>query len=371
MARRDYYEVLGVDREADAATIKSAYRKLALQFHPDRNPNNPDADERFKEASEAYAVLTDPEKRARYDRFGHQGVGGAAGAGFDPGSFVDFADLFGNLFGFNFGGESARGGAVAGSDLVHHVEISFRDAAFGVELPVSISRLESCAPCGGSGAAPGSKATSCPDCGGRGRQRFSQGFLTMTRPCPRCGGEGRVLEKPCGSCGGDGRTRAPRTLTIKVPAGVEGGNRLRLTGEGDAGRRGGPAGDLYVVLDVLADEVFERRGEDAILPVDLPFPTLVLGGEISIPTLEGEEEKLTIAAGTRVGSEIRLRGKGFGRLGRRGRGDLVLVVGVDVPESPPAEIKELLRRYAEMTGAPVGKESIGEKARKVFKKGKP
>lgn len=370
MKKRDYYEVLGVDRQADGAGIKSAYRKLALQFHPDRNPNNPDADERFKEASEAYAVLSDPEKRARYDRFGHQGMGGAA-EGFDPSAFVDFADLFGNLFGFHFGGEAARGGAEAGSDLVHHVEISFRDAAFGVELPLSISRLEACEPCGGSGASPGSKATSCPDCHGRGRQRFSQGFLTMSRPCPRCGGEGRILERPCTSCDGDGRARAERPLTIKVPAGVEGGNRLRLTGEGNAGRRGGPAGDLYVVLDVLADEAFERRGEDAVLPVDLPFPTLVLGGEISVPTLEGEEERLAIPAGTRAGSEIRMRGKGFGRLGRRGRGDLVLVIGVDVPEAPSAELRELLRRYAEITGAPVGKESIGEKARKVFKKGKP
>jgi molecular chaperone DnaJ len=369
MPKRDYYEVLGVDRQADAAAIKSSYRKLALQFHPDRNPNNPDADERFKEASEAYAVLSDPEKRARYDRFGHEGGGAGGFGGFDPSAFADFTDLFGNLFGFSFGGE-ARGGAVAGSDLVQRLEITFRDAAFGVEMPLTISRLEPCAPCRGSGAAPGSRAISCSDCGGRGRQRFSQGFLTMTRPCPRCGGEGRVLENPCGSCRGDGRARAERTLTIKIPAGVEEGNRLRLSGEGDAGRRGGPAGDLYVVLDILADEVFERRGEDAILPVDLPFPTLVLGGEVPVPTLEGEEEKLTIAAGTRAGTEIRMRGKGFGRLGRRGRGDLVVVVGVDVPESPSSELRELLRRYAEMTGAPVGKESIGEKARKVFKKSK-
>jgi molecular chaperone DnaJ len=371
VAKRDYYEVLGVDRQADAQALKSAYRRLAMENHPDRNPNNPEADERFKQASEAYAVLSDPEKRARYDQFGHKGVGGPSGfGGFDPSSFVDFADLVGDLFGFSFGGAAGRGGAVAGSDVVHRLEISLRDAAFGLEAPLQIARLETCPECEGSGAEPGSRPRTCPDCGGRGRQRFSQGFLTMTRPCGKCGGDGRVIEKPCPSCGGDGRRRRTHTLTIRVPAGVEDGNRLRLAGEGDAGRLGGPSGDLYVVLNVLADEVFERRGDDALLRVDLPFPTLVLGGELSVPTLEGDEEKITIAAGTRAGSEIPLRGRGFGRLGRRGRGDLVLSVGVAVPESPSAEERELLRRYAELTGAPVGKETIGEKARKVFRKGK-
>ncbi len=364
MANRDYYEILGVPRDADAPALKSAYRKLALQYHPDRNPDNPQAAERFREASEAYAILSDPEKRARYDRFGEaafsRGAGGGFG-GFDPSSF-DFSDLFGEIFGF---GAAARSGPESGSDLVYRMEISFHDAAFGVEAPLVLSRLERCESCGASGAQPGSHPRRCPACGGRGRQRFSQGFLSVTRPCANCRGEGTIIEKPCRECHGEGRQRGTHRIEIKIPAGVETGTRLRLSGEGDAGRNGAPAGDLYVVLTVAEHEIFRREGDDIVLPLELPFPTLVLGGEVTVPTLEGEE-KVAIPAGTQVGSEIRLRGRGFGRLGHRGRGDLLVRAGVRIPESPSLKEKELLRDYAKLVDAPVAKPGVAEKAKKIF-----
>jgi len=368
VAKRDYYEVLGVPRDAENAALKSAYRKLALECHPDRNPGNPEAAERFKETSEAYAVLSDPEKRARYDRFGHAGVspGAAAGGfGFDPSVFADFSDLFGELFGFGAGGASGRG--AAGSDLVYRIEISFREAAFGAQAPLQVSRLEPCDTCSGSGAAPGTRAKSCRACGGSGRQRFSQGFLAVTRPCPHCRGEGKVIESPCVDCRGEGRRRAARQLDVRIPSGVETGSRLRLAGEGDAGLAGGPAGDLYIVLTVAADEVFEREGDDVVLRLDLPFPTLVLGGEVEIPTLEDGKEKISIPAGTPAGSEFRLRGRGIGRLGRRGRGDLVVRAGVLVPRSPSGKEKDLLREYADLVGAPVDGKGVFGKAKKIFK----
>jgi molecular chaperone DnaJ len=371
MTKRDYYDILSVSRDADDGALKSAYRKLALTYHPDRNPNNPDAAEKFKEASEAYAVLSDPEKRGRYDQFGHAGVGAGAGGfggfpGFDPSVFGDFSDLFNGIFGFGGGFGGASAGPIGGSDLVYRMEISFEDAARGVEAPIAISRLEGCADCGSVGAAPGTKPRTCPVCRGTGRQRFTQGFLSVMRPCGSCRGEGRVIEKPCPSCRGEGRRRGKKELTIRIPAGVETGSRLRLTGEGDAGPNGGPAGDLYVVLTIAEHELFDREGEDLILRLDLPFPTLVLGGEVEIPTLEGPEN-VTISPGTASGSEVRLRGRGFGRLGRGGKGDLVLKVGVRVPDKPSREEKELLRRYAELVGAPVGgKGGVFRKAKKIF-----
>jgi molecular chaperone DnaJ len=365
-ARRDYYEVLGVGRGTDSQELKSAYRRLALQYHPDRNRDDPDAAEKFKEASEAYAVLSDPEKRERYDRFGHAAVSGAGAGGFggfDPSVFADFSDLFGDLFGFS----GARERPPAGSDLVYRMEITLKDAAFGVEAPVVVSRLEACDECKGSGAERGSRPINCPTCGGRGRQRISQGFLMITRPCSNCGGDGKIIEKPCRECRGEGRRRGQRKLEIRIPAGVETGSRLRLAGEGDAGLAGGRAGDLYVILTVLREEPFEREGDDLVLRLDLPFPTLALGGEVSVPTLEGEPEKLTIPAGTQAGSEIRLRGRGLGHLGRAGRGDLVIRAGVAVPEKPSAKEKELLRAYAEVIGAPIGQgKSVLDKAKKIF-----
>jgi molecular chaperone DnaJ len=368
MSKRDYFEILGVSRDAEAQQLKSAYRKLALQYHPDRNPNDSEAAEKFKEASEAYAVLSDPDKRARYERFGHAGVGsaGAGGfSGFDPSIFADFSDLFSEFFGFGPSPSAGRARAMAGSDLVYRMDLSFRDAAFGVAAPLEISRLERCEGCGGSGAAKGSRPKTCPDCGGHGRQRFSQGFLTVTRPCPVCGGDGKVIEKKCASCQGEGRRRATRRLEIRIPAGVETGSRLRLAGEGDVGPGGGPPGDLYVVMTVLEDEVFEREGDDVLLRLDLPYPTLLLGGEVVVPTLEGMET-LEVAAGTQPGAEIRLRGRGFGRIGHRNRGDFVVRVHVVVPKSPSAKERELMRQYAELVGAPIGKPSVVDKAKKIF-----
>jgi molecular chaperone DnaJ len=363
-SNRDFYEILGVPRDADGPALKSAYRRLALQYHPDRNPGDPAAAEKFREASAAYAVLSDPEKRARYDRFGEAAFSRGAGGGFpgfDP-STLDFADLFGEIFGF---GGGSRAEPAAGSDLVYRMEIAFRDAAFGIEAPLVLSRLERCAACDGSGAAPGTHPRRCAACAGRGRQRFTQGFLSVTRPCPNCRGEGTTIDKPCADCRGEGRRRASHRLEIKIPAGVETGTRLRLSGEGDAGRNGAPAGDLYVVLTVAEDEVFQREGDDVILPLQLPFPTLALGGDIPVPTLDGEEH-VSIPAGTQVGAEIRLRGKGFGRLGHRGRGDLVVRAGVRVPESPSSKERELLREYAKLVGAPVAKPGVAEKAKKIF-----
>ena len=367
MSKRDYYEVLGVSRTAENGELKSAYRKLALLHHPDRNSGDSEASEKFKEASEAYAVLSDPDKRARYDRFGHAGLSGAGagfGQGFDPSVFGEFSGLFESLFGFS-GFGSAAPSPPSGSDVVYRMEVSFRDAAFGVEAPLVLSRLEPCEACAGSGAEPGSAPRTCPACGGRGRQRFSQGFLTVTRPCTTCGGDGKIVDKPCRQCRGEGRRRGSRKLGIRIPAGVETGSRLRLAGEGDAGAGGGPSGDLYVVLTVAEHEVFQREGDDVVLGLDLPFPTLVLGGEVAVPTLE-EEEKITVHRGTRAGSEIRLRGRGFGRLGHRGRGDFVVRIGVSVPDAPSEKEKDLLRRYAELVGAPIAGRSVVDKAKKIF-----
>ncbi|MDQ5871755.1 MAG: molecular chaperone DnaJ [Acidobacteriota bacterium] len=363
--RRDYYEVLGVSRNADAAELKAAYRRLALQHHPDRNPDAPEASDKFKEASEAYAILSDPEKRARYDRYGNAGFPGAPGggfAGFDPSSFGDLSNLFGDLFGFG----ATREAQTRGSDLVYRMEIALADAAFGIEAPIVVSRLERCATCDGSGAAAGSRPVTCSACKGKGRQRISQGFLMITRPCPTCGGDGKVIEKPCADCRGDGRRRGQRKLEIRIPAGVETGSRLRLSGEGDAGPTGGPSGDLYVVLTVLPHEAFEREGDDLVVRMDLPFPTLALGGEVSVPTIDGDPETVSIPAGTPAGAELKLKGLGVGRLGRSGRGDLVLRVGVAVPRKPSAKERELLRQYAELTGAPVEK-SVLDKAKRIFK----
>ena len=362
--KRDYYEILGVSRDAENGALKSAYRKLALQYHPDRNPNDAEASEKFKECSEAYAVLSDPEKRSRYDRLGHAGVGaggGFGGFGFDPSTFGDLSDLFGEIFGFSAGAARSMGG----SDLLYQMEISFRDAAFGVTAPLLISRMERCATCSGSGAKAGSKPKPCPACRGTGRQRFSQGFLTVARPCPPCQAQGTIIEQPCGDCGGAGRRRASRSLEVRIPAGVESGSRLRLAGEGDVGPNGGPAGDLYVNLRVADDEIFLREGDDVVLTLDVPFPTLVLGGEMTVPTLE-EPEKISIAAGTRAGTEIRLRGRGFGRLGQRGRGDFVVRASVLVPESPSSAEKDMLREYADATGAPVAPRGVLGKAKKIF-----
>lgn len=334
MSKRDYYEVLGVSRSANDQQLKSAYRKLALQHHPDRNPGDRQAEERFKEAAEAYAVLADADKRRRYDQLGHAGVDGASGAqGFDPTTFADFGDILGNLgdlFGFGGFGQGHRGGGPArGADLRYDLQIEFDAAADGAETILQIPRLEACARCNGSGSAGGAPAA-CPRCRGRGQVRYQQGFLTVARTCGQCGGRGQVITDPCAACGGQGRVERKRKLSVKIPAGVATGQRLRLQGEGEHGSAGGPPGDLFVIVHV-ADHPFFRRDEDDLwCDVPVTYPTLVLGGKISVPTLQGEDT-LVVPKGTQPDTRFRVRGKGMPHVSGRGRGDLYVQVKVDVP----------------------------------------
>ena len=347
MSKRDYYETLGVSRDVDNQELKSAYRKLALKYHPDRNPGDKTAEEHFKEAAEAYAVLADADKRARYNQFGHAGVSGAgASQGFDPTIFADFNDIFGGLgdrFGFDdfFGGGRRQGGPMQGADLRYDLDISLEDAAKGTEATLQIPREESCETCGGSGAAPGFSPQSCPQCRGRGQVRYQQGFFTVARTCGQCRGSGKVITNPCDACGGHGRAARERKLTVKIPAGIDTGQRLRLQGEGEHGPRGGPAGDLYVVLHVQNHPVFHRDGSDLLCVIPVTYPTLVLGGTITVPTL-GSDEILTIPKSTPSDTRFRIRGKGVAHVTGRGRGDLFIDVKVAVPKSVSQEQKSII-----------------------------
>ena len=348
MSKRDYYEVLGVSRTATDQEIKSSYRKLALQFHPDRNPGDKTAEEKFKEAAEAYAVLADSDKRHMYDRFGHAGLGGAATGGFDPTVFTGFEDILGGLgdiFGFGdvFGGRRRPGGAQRGADLRYDLEISFEEAATGTETTIQIPRHEACETCSGSGAAPGSKPTACPQCHGRGQLRYQQGFFTVARTCGQCRGTGSVIAKPCATCKGTGHVPKERKLTVKIPAGIATGQRMRISGEGEAGAAGGPTGDLYVVVHVQDHPFWQRDGNDLSCEIPVNFPTLAIGGEITIPTLDGDET-FKIPEGTQTGSAFRLRGRGMPDVGGRGRGDLVVTVKVITPKKLTKDQKKLLEQ---------------------------
>jgi molecular chaperone DnaJ len=337
---RDYYEILGVARSATEAELKKAYRQIAMKHHPDRNPGDTSAEERFKEANEAYAVLSDPEKRAHYDRFGTV----AGGSGFDG----DFSSLFEDLlsgFGFSGGrGRGARSRGQRGDDLEYQLEITLEEAASGVDPKIQVPRLETCETCSGNGAEPGSRRETCDTCQGRGEVRFSQGFLTVARTCSKCGGEGEVVRNPCKTCHGRGRVRGDRTLSVKVPAGIEDGMRMRLNGEGSGGLRGGGPGDLYVLVRVRPHERFVRRDADLYSDVGLTFPQIVLGTELDVPTLTGSA-KLTVPAGTRPGEILRLRGKGMPHLRGRGRGDACYQVSLDVPTKLTAKQREALEAF--------------------------
>jgi molecular chaperone DnaJ len=349
--KRDYYEILGVERTATDVEIKSAYRKLALKFHPDRNPGDKVAEDRFKEAAEAYAVLADTDKRHMYDRFGHAGLGGAATGGFDPTVFTGFEDILGGLgdiFGIGemFGGQRRRGGPQRGADLRYDLEISFDESAKGVETTIQIPRQEACEACQGSGAAPGSKPQTCPQCHGRGQLRYQQGFFTVARTCGQCRGTGSIISSPCPTCRGAGRVQQQRKLTVKIPAGIATGQRLRLSGEGESGAGGGPAGDLYVVVHVQEHQFFHRDGNDLFCEVPLNYPTAALGGEISIPTLEGEET-FKVPEGTQSGATFRLRGRGMPDVvSGRSRGDLLVTVKVMTPKKMTKEQRKLLEQLA-------------------------
>ena len=350
MSKRDYYEVLAVTRTASEQEIKSAYRKLALKYHPDRNPGKKDAEDKFKEAAEAYAVLADADKRRTYDRFGHAGLGASSG-GFDPSVFTGFEDILGGLgdvFGFGdiFGGARRRSsGPQRGADLRYDLEISFEESARGAETSIQIPRYEPCETCKGSGAAPGSRPTTCPQCQGRGQLRYQQGFFTVARTCGPCRGAGSLITKPCATCRGNGRLQHERKLTVRIPAGIATGQRLRLSSEGEAGAAGGPAGDLYVVVHVQDHPFFQREGNDLSCEVPLNYPTIALGGEISVPTLDGQEP-LTIPEGTQTGTTFRLRSKGMPDVSGRGRGDLLVTVKVVTPRKTTKEQKKLLEELA-------------------------
>ncbi|MEZ4281787.1 MAG: molecular chaperone DnaJ [Myxococcota bacterium] len=382
MSKRDYYDVLGVERGASEGELKKAYRKLAMECHPDRHPDDPAAEERFKQVSEAYAVLSDAEKRARYDRFGHAGLGGPGGAG--PGAdFADlgnFGDLFNDLFGDIFGGGGGRGGSrrgrgQRGADLRYNLEITLDDVVNGCEPRLKIPRMNRCGTCSGSGAAEGSKPSRCGRCEGTGQLVFQQGFFRVNRPCDACGGAGEVISNPCSSCRGAGRVEGQQTIQVKVPPGVEEGARLRVSGEGEAGIAGGPPGDLYVVMVLREHPLFRRDGTDLHLEVPIPFVQAALGGEIDVPTLDGRV-KLSIPEGTQSGRVLRLRGKGVPplqpRLDRaqleKLRGDLYVKVFVEVPTKLNARQRELLEEFAAQSGHEVSPTTKGfvEKLRDLF-----
>jgi molecular chaperone DnaJ len=337
---RDYYEVLGVSRNASETELKKAYRQLAMQYHPDRNPGDDQAEERFKEVSEAYAVLSDADKRAQYDRFGTVAPG-AGGFAADVGSL--FEDIFEGFF--SAGGRSrSRARAGRGEDLQYEMKISLEDVAHGLETKVQIPRLETCDGCGGSGLDPGSRREPCPTCRGRGEVRYSQGFLTVGRTCPRCLGAGEIVTHPCSACRGEARVRHERLLQVKIPAGIDDGMQLRLPGEGSSGLRGGPPGDLYVLVRVQEHEVFVRRGSDLHTELTLAFPQLALGTDVEVPVLGGRA-KLKVPPGTQPNDILRLRGRGLPHLRGRGRGDACYQVRLDVPQKLSANQREALEAF--------------------------
>ena len=352
MSKRDYYEVLAVAKTATDAELKSAYRKLAMKHHPDRNPGDKAAEEHFKEAAEAYAVLAEPQKRSLYDRFGHQGVnsGAGGGAGFDPSVFNDlggdFADILGNMFGFGDGsGGRRRGGPQRGADLRYDLEIPFEEAARGTETTIQIPRQENCETCSGSGAAAGTQPATCSMCRGQGQVRRQQGFFTIATTCPQCRGAGRTVTKPCQTCHGSGRMSHERKITVKVPAGIATGQQLRLQNEGEAGAAGGPAGHLYVVIHVQDHDFFKRDGVNLFCEVAVNFTTLALGGEIVVPTLDGTET-VKVPEGTQTGTTMRLRHKGMPDVNGRGKGDLFATVQVQTPKKLSKEQRQIIEQLA-------------------------
>ena len=372
MAKRDYYEILGVGRSASVDELKKEYRKLALQYHPDRNPEDPEAEERFKEVSEAYAVLSDPGKRRAYDRFGHQGVGmGGAGHGApdfgDLGSFTDlFNDLFGDIFGAR-GGGGRRGRGQRGADLRYNLEITLQDVLEGLDAKITIPKMRGCGTCNGSGARPGTGRETCTRCHGTGQMVFQQGFFRISRPCDACAGAGEVIRERCRDCRGSGRVESEQTITVRVPPGVEDGARLRLQGEGEAGLAGGPAGDLYVVLSVKPHPLFTRDGPDLHCEVPVPFAQAALGAEVEVPTVDGKVT-IRIPEGTQSGKVVRLRGKGVPSLASHSRGDQLCRIFVEVPTRLTDRQRQLLEQFAEESDTEVSPVTKGflDKLRDLF-----
>ena len=384
--KRDYYQVLGVERTATPEDVKKAYRKMAVKYHPDKNPGDKSAEDKFKELGEAYEVLSNPDKRSAYDRFGHQafsqggGMGGAGGV-HDP--FEVFREVFGggggrgggggifeSFFGDGFASEGGeRGGRGRGADLRYDMRITFQEAARGVEKEIEIAKLQTCDICHGSGAEPGSKVTTCPTCGGQGQVAVARGFFNIAQTCPRCRGAGQTIEKPCHACHGDGRTEKTTTIKIKIPAGVEDGTRLRSSGQGEGGARGGPAGDLYVVLHVEPHEIFQREGTDLYCSVPISFARAALGGEVKVPTLDGSAV-LKVPAGTPSGKVFRLRGKGMPEVHGRGMGDLHAKLYVEVPTKLNLDQRHKLQAFADSCDETTHPEEMSffRKAKEFFNK---
>ena len=353
MAKKDYYEVLGVNRDASEDDIKKAYRKLAMKYHPDRNPDNPKAEERFKEAKEAYEILTDANKRAAYDQYGHAGVDPSAAAGAGAG-FGGFADAFGDIFGDIFGAGRTRSGVYRGADLRYNLEIPLEEAARGTETRIRIPAMEECETCGGTGAKTGTSPSTCPTCHGHGQVRMQQGFFSIQQTCPRCHGTGKIIVDPCATCSGTGRVKKHKTLSVKIPAGVDEGDRIRLSGEGEAGVSGGPAGDLYVVIHIKPHPVFERDHNDLHCEMPISITTAALGGEIEIPTLEGYA-KVRVPAETQTGKVFRLRGKGIKGVRSATHGDLLCHVVVETPVNLTPRQKELLQELESINHKDAGR----------------
>ncbi len=346
MNKRDYYEVLEVDRTADEGEIKRAFRRLAHKYHPDKHHGDREVEERFKEINEAYDVLKDPAKRAKYDRFGFAGVGRGGGGGPDMG--FDFQDIFGDMFGDLFGVGRSRTRGQRGADLSYEMDITLEESAFGTEKRVKIPKLAICEKCYGSGARSGTTPTTCPTCGGSGQVRYQRGFFSIARPCHSCKGEGTVIKDPCSDCSGAGRKKVTTTLTINIPAGVATGTRLRLTGEGEAGIHGGPPGDLYVLINVKPHPIFQRQNDDLVCEVPISFPQAALGVELDVPTLNGKVP-LKIPAGTQSGEVFKLRGKGFPSLNTGRKGDQKVIIRVETPSGLTRRQKELLEEFARLS----------------------
>jgi molecular chaperone DnaJ len=379
-ATRDYYEILGVARDADAATIKSAFRKLAMKLHPDQNPGCKVSEDKFKEIGEAYSVLSDPEKRAQYDRFGKTfdggGAGGPGGAGFN-----DFSDIFNEIFGGGFEDMFARGGGARGprngpergADLRYDVEITLEQAFRGMEREIVVPRAHACEPCAGTGSEGKAPLETCRTCNGAGQVRASQGMFRIVRTCPACHGRGQSIKTPCKSCGGRGLTQKERTLSVKIPAGVEDGTRIRLSGEGDSGLRNGPPGDLYLFLSVKPHSLFERDGADLYCRAPAPMCKAALGGEMEIPTIEGERAKITIPAGAQTGRRFRLKGKGMTHLRSKERGDLHVELLVETPVNLSAKQRKLLEEFARDCGEEAHPQTQGffDTVKKFFDNGDP
>jgi molecular chaperone DnaJ len=366
LAKRDYYDVLGVPKGSDEAALKSAYRKLAMQFHPDRNPGNAEAEHKFKEISEAYDTLKDAQKRAAYDRFGHAAFenGGPRGpGGFGPEFSSSMSDIFEDIFGDFMGGRTGRGGGgqsrLRGSDLRYNLEITLEEAFAGRTVEIDVPTLVACETCEGSGAKPGTGMSTCRHCSGHGKVRAAQGFFTIERTCPVCQGRGQILEQPCTDCGGQGRRQQSRTLSVDVPKGIEDGTRIRLADEGEAGLRGGPPGDLYIFVSVKPHDLFQRDGADLYARIPIAMTTAALGGEFEVPTLDTSRARVKVPAGTQPGQRVRLKGKGMPVLRSRDLGDLYVQLDVETPQNLNRRQRELLEEFEKASNSDTSPTSGG------------